>query len=70
MFVLIADTVKSTPPPDASIDDWVGSQRGLIFDIISFGLPVALMNGLEFRDSKVSISPTDFALTSLLRSRL
>lgn len=54
MFVLISDSV---PDRDDPADDlhpgYIACQRNLIFEILSFGLPVALFNGLEFRDSKV-----------------
>ncbi|KAK0440823.1 hypothetical protein EV421DRAFT_1960798 [Armillaria borealis] len=54
MFVLISDSV---PDRDDPADDlhpgYIACQRNLIFEILSFGLPVALFNGLEFRDSKI-----------------
>ncbi|KAK0207916.1 hypothetical protein DFS33DRAFT_392484 [Desarmillaria ectypa] len=54
MFVLISDSVSNCDDPADSLHPgYVACQRNLIFEILSFGLPVALLNGLEFRDSKI-----------------
>ncbi|KAK0232741.1 hypothetical protein IW262DRAFT_1326544 [Armillaria fumosa] len=54
MFVLISDSVPDRDDPaDGLHPGYLACQRNLIFEILSFGLPVALFNGLEFRDSKV-----------------
>ncbi|SJK99648.1 uncharacterized protein ARMOST_02956 [Armillaria ostoyae] len=54
MFVLISDSVPDRDDPaDDLHSGYIACQRNLIFEILSFGLPVALFNGLEFRDSKI-----------------
>ncbi|KAK0444888.1 uncharacterized protein EV420DRAFT_1573248 [Desarmillaria tabescens] len=54
MFVLISDSVPSRDAPADSLHPgYIACQRNFIFEILSFGLPVALLNGLEFRDSKI-----------------
>ncbi|KAK0506601.1 hypothetical protein EDD18DRAFT_1124170 [Armillaria luteobubalina] len=54
MFVLISDSVPDCDDPaDGLHPGYLVCQRDLIFEILSFGLPVALFNGLEFRDSKI-----------------
>ncbi|KAK0440413.1 uncharacterized protein EV420DRAFT_1133707 [Desarmillaria tabescens] len=54
MFVLISDNVPNRDDPADSLHPgYIACQRNFIFEILSFGLPVALFNGLEFRDSKI-----------------
>ncbi|KAK0440417.1 uncharacterized protein EV420DRAFT_1315927 [Desarmillaria tabescens] len=54
MFVLISDSVPNRDgPADSLHPGYIACQRNFIFEILSFGLPVALLNGLEFRDSKI-----------------
>ncbi|PBK64183.1 P-loop containing nucleoside triphosphate hydrolase protein [Armillaria solidipes] len=70
MFVLISDSVPDRDnPADDLHSGYIACQRNLIFEILSFGLPVALFNGLEFRDSKVWDVFVMGALTNLSTPR-
>lgn len=52
MFVLLNDRCRCEDSDDHA-ERYQMYPRHLIFKFVKFGLPIALLNGIEFHDSKV-----------------